>query len=439
MADVRKYPFQRPFELAILARLVTDPALVGKVGAHLDPARMPSADAQLAAAAALGYWRRLGRAPTPVALVQELRNLQESGQRTADDVQTVARALDEALEQAPADSVYVVEQVCGEARKEAMWSALDQGLQLYGQGRLDDIERLVARAGAIGRVDMDVGVDWAGSLAQRTDARKNRPEARRWGTGIVELDDLIRGGLAPGELGVFLAAPGGGKSTALVTVATHVMNLGGTVVYYSFEMSEADLIDRVDSAVTQVPIDQLRKYADHVDGAVQAWLKRSGGALVVKKFPARTTSVRDVRAHLQYLRAERSVCPTMLVFDYADKMASQDSARYEKDHQVVGAVYDEVRNLGEEFGCPTWTASQTNAEGDEAALAGGHHLARSREKWANMDVGVSINRTEAERANEQVRLHLFKCRYAADGQPIGPLRSDYGRGRLVALRRGADD
>lgn len=432
------YPFERAFELACLRQFLADPTVLSRVGTHVDAARFPSEDVRDAVTAVVAYWKRQGHAPTPVAVLQEARGWQEAGKRSADVVERVAATLDEAMEATPADGRYVVEQVCEAARKAALWKALDDGLRAYGQGRLDEVVEGVVRAGGIGQVDMDPGVDWAGSVVERTRRRVEHQEPPRWGTGIVDLDDMIRGGLSSGELGVFVAAPGAGKSTALVTAAVHAMNLGGTVVYYSFEMYESDIVDRIDSAVTMVPQDQLRKHAEHVQGAVEAWLKRCKGACVVKKFPARVTSTREVRAHLQHLRAARSIRPSVLVFDYADKMASENPARYEKDHQVVGAVYDEVRNLGEEFGCPVWTASQTNSEGDEAKVAGGHHVARAREKWANADVMVSINRTDEEKVQEQVRLHVIKCRYATDGVTIGPLRSDFARGRLVALDRRRD-
>lgn len=409
-----------------------------RVGAYLEPDRFPSEDVRDVARAVHGYWKRLGHAPTPVAVLQEARGWQEAGKSTAEVVARVASTLDDAMDSPAADGRYVVEQVCEQARKAALWRALDEGLKAYGQGRLDDVVLGIDRAGSIGKVDMDPGVDWSSSIGERTQQRVNHKEPPRWGSGIVDLDDVIRGGLSAGELGVFVAAPGAGKSTALVSVSVHAMNLGGTVVYYSFEMYESDIVDRIDSAVTMVPLDQLKRNAEHVQGAVESWLARCKGACVVKKFPARTTSARDVRAHLQYLRAARSIRPSVLVFDYADKMTSEDAARYEKDHQIVGAVYDEIRNLGQEFGCPVWTASQTNSEGDEAKVASGHHVARAREKWANSDVMVSINRTDEEKVNEQVRLHVIKCRYAADGVTIGPLRSDFGRGRLVALQRRED-
>ncbi len=432
----QKYAWVAAFELAVLRQLVADPIVLPKVGQYLDPARFPSEAGTRAAEVIVGYWKRIGRAPTATAALQEARRRQEDGKWDAEAVRSVAQVLDEAMEATPADSAYVIEQVCADARKEAVWKALDAGLLLHAQGRIDDIEKGIAAATRIGRVDMDPGLDWAASLDERTEHRVTRKEPPRWGTGVPELDDDLRGGLTAGELGVFVAPPGGGKSMALVGVTAHVMNLGGTVAYYSFEMSEPDIVDRIDSAVTGVPMQQLRQQAEDVKRRVDGWLRRCKGGCVVKKFAARVTSAKDVRAHLQYLRAERSVCPTVLVFDYADKMASSDGQRYEKDHQIVGAVYDEVRNLGAEFGCPAWTASQTNAEGDEAKVATGHHIARAREKWANADVMVSINRTEEEKQMEQVRLHIIKARYTVDGITIGPLRSDYGRGLIVA-RRGA--
>ena len=427
------YAFTPDFELAVLRQVVADPAVMARLGGHFEAERFPTPGVQLAFEAVLGYWKRIKKPPTSTAVLQEVRGWKEAGKR--DVVQQVAATLDAALEIIPTPSEYVIEQVSLEARTVAMWKALDEGTRYHGQGRLDEIERAITEANRIGRVDMDVGVDWVASLAERTVQRRTHKPPKRWGTGVVELDDLLRGGLSAGELGVVVAAPGAGKSTFLVTVTTHVMNLGGTVIYYSFEMNEPDLVDRIDSAATSVPMDELGRKADHVEREVKAWLDRCKGACVVKKFPARSTSTKEVRAHLEYLRADKGIAPTALVFDYADKMASADGQRYEKDHQIVGAVYDEIRNLGAEFSCPVWTASQTNAEGDEAKVAGGHHIARSREKWSNADVMISLNRTDDEKANEQIRFHIIKARYTADGITVGPLRSAYSQGRVVPLTR----
>lgn len=431
------YPFVRPFELALLRQLQADPSCLPRLSQYLEADRFPSEDLRLVVASLLAHYKRLGRVPTGTSILQEVRNQVDAGKLTAQQLEQAADCLEQAADCTPTSTEHVLEQVCQQARKRAVWSALDNGLRLYGSGQLDRVVAEMARADLIGRADQDPGLDLFGTAAERSDRRKNARPTPKWGTGIVEMDDVLQGGLAAGELGVAVGGPGSGKSTYLVGVATHTILQGGTAIYYSFEMAEQDLADRIDSNCTQIPINDLRRYADHVGPAMEAFWKRTGGCCIIKKFPARVTSCRDLRAHLQMLRATRSIVPSMLILDYPDKMASSEPARYEKDHQIVGAIYDEVRNLAAEFGCPAWGASQTNAEGDDAKVAGGGHVARAREKWANADVMFSINRTDDERQAEQVRLHMIKIRTQADGMTLGPLRSDYGRGQIVARTRQA--
>lgn len=432
--QIERYPFVRQFELACLRQLLADPACLPRTAPLLEPDRFPSEDCRRVGAALLAHYKRVGRVPTATGCLQEIRGQIDAGKLTDEDLASVAECLELAADCTPTSTEHVIEQLASQARKRAVWQALDQGLRLYAAGQLEKIAPAIMRADMVGRTGGSAGIDLFASAVERSEQRK-LPPPPRWGTGIVELDDVLLGGLAAGELGVVVGGPGSGKSMALIGIAVHTVLQGGTCVYYSFEMSEQDLADRMDSAITQVPINDLRKYADHVGRAMEGFWKRTKGCCIIKKFPARVTSCRDLRADLEEMRAARSIVPSVLVFDYPDKMTTENPARYEKDHQVVGAIYDEVRNLGADFGCPAWGASQTNAEGDEARVATGSHVARAREKYANADVMVSINRTDDEKQNEQVRLHMIKIRTQQDGQTLGPLRSDYGRGRVVAIGR----
>ena len=54
-------------------------------------------------------------------------------------------------------------------------------------------------------------------------------------TGITGIDNLLDGGLARGEIGVFLAPTGVGKSTVLTKVANTAYNLGFNVIQIFFE------------------------------------------------------------------------------------------------------------------------------------------------------------------------------------------------------------
>jgi len=57
----------------------------------------------------------------------------------------------------------------------------------------------------------------------------------RLATGIVPLDEMTNGGLAPGELMFIVAASGVGKSITCTSIAQSVMSRGGNVVYLTTE------------------------------------------------------------------------------------------------------------------------------------------------------------------------------------------------------------
>jgi KaiC/GvpD/RAD55 family RecA-like ATPase len=53
--------------------------------------------------------------------------------------------------------------------------------------------------------------------------------------GIPGIDNLLKGGLAKGELGVILAPTGVGKTTVLTKICNHAFNLGYNVLQIFFE------------------------------------------------------------------------------------------------------------------------------------------------------------------------------------------------------------
>lgn len=55
------------------------------------------------------------------------------------------------------------------------------------------------------------------------------------------------GGLGSGELGVFVAPAGIGKSMALVSIAAAAVEKGLNVIYYTLELAEGYVGSRFDS------------------------------------------------------------------------------------------------------------------------------------------------------------------------------------------------
>ena len=73
--------------------------------------------------------------------------------------------------------------------------------------------------------------------------------------GWQDIDDICRGGLGKGELGVVIAPTGAGKSMVLVHLGSQAVKLGKTVVHYTLELSDTVIASRYDSCITKIPLE----------------------------------------------------------------------------------------------------------------------------------------------------------------------------------------
>lgn len=430
------YPFTPEFEAAVMRQIVADPALLPRIAAHLRPERFRSPEIKIMAGCALAFYAKHERVPTPVVILQMVRELVEQGQHKLDVLTACALALEAGEEQAPADTDYVRGAILGEARKQAVWDALDAGLRDYKTGEFDRIAEQLAAASMIGKVDAAPGLDLGRGLEERTRERREGKQPARWGTGIGDLDDVIRGGLAAGELGVILGVPKAGKSQFMGQVALTTMAMGGTVVYYTLEMSEREVADRMDAAIARVPMRELVPKADFVQTAVGDWLAQRQAAFIVKQFPSYDTTVKDIDAHLQQGRSERSIVPSVVIVDSGD-LCSASRAR-DSMYEDLGAVYTEMKGLASRWQVPVWSASWAKREAVSKKIVTMADVADSFRKVAIADVGIAICATEEERQDGLVRLYVAFCRYATSGVIVGPFKTGFAEGRF-ARDPGADE
>lgn len=87
------------------------------------------------------------------------------------------------------------------------------------------------------------------------------------------LDELIGGGLSPGELGVVIAPPGGGKSMALVKFASTALLEGKKVVYYTLELSEEVVGQRFDACINDIRLKNVWDYPEHISEKLEDFAK----------------------------------------------------------------------------------------------------------------------------------------------------------------------
>ena len=424
------YPFTGDFQLSAMRRLLSDPLLLSRVAVHTKPERFANETVKLVLGEVVAHYKEHGEKANGVVVLQRLQFKVDEGKLTNDKVMEAALLMERADEMEPASSDYVQEVILAEARKAAMWDSLDQGLRNFRTGNYERIAELVDGAVRIGKVDASPGMDFGKGLRERTRRRKMGVTAPRLGTGIGALDDVIRGGLAAGALGTIIGAPKFGKSMALNTFAHHCLVHGGVVYYFSLEMGEQDLADRADAAMSGVPIEHLHKRADFVNETVEKDLADSGGQMIIKQFPSYKTTPADLEAHMQMLKLEHGLEPSLLIVDSADFCGASRASK-EGRYEDLGLVYSELRGIGVTWDIPVWTATWANRDSLSQKVVTMEGIAESFKKAGIADLGIAICGTEEERQSGLVRLYTAFCRFTQSGVILGPYHNNFEVGLLV--------
>jgi archaellum biogenesis ATPase FlaH len=267
----------------------------------------------------------------------------------------------------------------------------------YGQ-----VELLVKEAVQIG-LARDMGTDyWADPRGRLMGLKDKNGQVT---TGWESLDRKLFGGMNRGELNIFAAASGGGKSLFLANLGVNWALQGLNVVYITLELAEALVSMRIDSMLTGVGTREIFKNIDDVEMKVKMIGKKSG-MLQVKYMPSGKTA-NDIRAYLKEYEIKVGKKVDVLLVDYLDllmpigKKISAENL-FVKDKYVS----EELRNLAMEKQCVFVTAAQLNRSAVEEVEFDHSHISGGLSKIQTADnvIGIFTSRAMRERGRYQIQL-----------------------------------
>tara|TARA_R100001510_G_C7654614_1_gene213323 strand:- start:1872 stop:3248 length:1377 start_codon:yes stop_codon:yes gene_type:complete len=288
-------------------------------------------------------------------------------------------------------------------RKQKLKEAMIKSVPLLEKSSFDEIAKVINDAIKMGDPS-DFGYDYLKDFEKRFEIKARNPIT----TGWQDIDDLCRGGLGKGELGVVIAPTGAGKSMVLVHLGSQAVKLGKTVVHYTLELSDTVIAGRYDSCITKIPLSQLHSFKEEIYEQVQDM----DGVLIVKEYPTKSASSRSLRTHLEKLRM-RDIKPDMVIIDYGD-LLRPISGKSEKRHELE-SIYEEMRGLAQEFDCAVWTASQTNRSGLNAEVITMESISEAFNKCFVSDFIFSLSRTVEDKQSNTGRIFVAKNRNGPDG------------------------
>mgnify|MGYP001189270872 FL=1 len=324
----------------------------------------------------------------------------------------------------PGDLQYVKDRTLDFCKRQAFKEALEQAVDLVSDDKFESVVDLMKQAVSVG-MPHSVGHDFFEDM----EARFQEIIRITCPTGMASLDakDVLDGGLGRKELGVVVAPTGVGKSHWLVAMGAEAMKRGKNVVHYTFELSETAVGKRYDANLVGVNSNSIRENRD----LIEKFYKENDdlGGLIIKEYATRTASVSTLRNHIEKLKL-RGFVPSMVIIDYADIMRSSKS--YDSIRHELMLIYEELRQLSQDFNLPIWTASQSNRSGSGADVVGLENMSEAYGKAMVADCVITLARKPEEKASGFARLFVAKNRAGRDGL-IFPIKIDTATSRFTQL------
>jgi replicative DNA helicase len=308
------------------------------------------------------------------------------------------------------DMDYVKEMALDFCKRRALAGALESSLDLIENKKYEQIIGTVQKALLAGS-DRDVGHVYLDNLDKRMESIKRNPIPTPW----KQLNNIMGGGLASGELGVIMGTTGQGKSHSIVDIAQHVACQGFNVALYTLELSDIYVGKRLDARVSGVPFDDLCAHKEGVKKAIQENIK---GSIIIKSFPAKSITTLAIKNHINQLTL-RDKRPHLIIIDSGDLLKSSRS--YDQKRLEEESCYEEMRALAQELQLPIWSTCQSNREGLDVEVLTLKHVAESFGKAQISDFFLTMVRQKDNTHNSLGNFYVAKSRLGPDGMKFNIL------------------
>lgn len=238
--------------------------------------------------------------------------------------------------------------------------------------------KVIANRQSVGNMEsISLGMDKVFSMIEEN--RQKAGQLIGWDTGYDKLNEYTLG-FQPGELIILAARPGVGKSAFALNVARKMAsNTGANIAFFSLEMSTEQLIMRLLSTASNVPLSAIRKGELSDDDST----KLLGGRIMLDSLNiyldvTASTNVDDLKVQCRKLRREGKL--DFIVIDYLQLLSVHKTVKEngrEKSQSLNMSEYDKItyitRNLkllALELNIPILALSQLSRNPEKGNIKG---------------------------------------------------------------------
>jgi hypothetical protein len=391
--------YGQSYQSKVVASLISDVKFLEQVTEITKPAFFESQANQWIIGEVQNYFNEFRAVPTMEVFKIKVGDIEDKILK-----QTVVEQLKSVyLQVGSEDLPYVKKEYLTFAKNQKVKDALLKSVDLLKAGNYDKIIDTMMAASKVG-VENDLGLDYIDNFELiMEDVKRNSVS-----TGWEVIDELMDGGLGPGELGVVMAPSGIGKSWFLSKIACSAVQSGMNVLHYTLELSESYVGQRYTTILTGI---QTSEHKERKDEIVRK-IKNTPGRVRIKYYPPQFASAKTLSAHIEKLKAS-GFNPNLIIIDYADLLKS--GSNRDGLYAELGGIYEELRGLSGEMGIPIWTATQTNRAAIDHEVIQADSVGDSYKKVQTADFIMSVSRKTKDKLSNTGRIHIVKNRFGPDG------------------------
>lgn len=232
-------------------------------------------------------------------------------------------------------------------------------------------------------------------------------------TGIVGVDNLLKGGLGRGELAIVLAPTGTGKTTILTKFANTAYNCGFNVLQIFFEDNIGNIKRKHYTIWSNIAPDDQPEKKDEVMEIVTKKQKEAKGVLKLLKLQSSDVSISELKTKIRKMQSD-GLQFDLLVLDYIDCIAPEKSINSD-EWKGEGAIMRNLESMASEFELAIWTATQGSRDSISSEIVNTDQMGGSIKKAQIAHVILSIGKTIPQKEHNLATLTLLKSRIGKDG------------------------
>lgn len=407
--------FGSEFQIKCISGLVSDKTFIERISDILEPDSFETDAHKFIVKETISYFLEYKDLPTLAVFKVKVDSIENDllKQSVVDQLRLVYQKISDT------DLKYIKEQFLEFCKNQKIKNAIMESVDHLKSGQYDKIKHVVDIAMKAG-MERNIGHEYMVDIEKRMSQMARKTVKTNW----TEIDTLMDGGLAGGELGIITACAGSGKSWVLAKMGAEAMRQGKNVLHYTLELNENYVGLRYDACFTGIDFQNIRNNID----IVKKKIAEIPGKLIIKYFPIKTVSAHSLKLHAERIQTLGTKIDLIIV-DYADILRPSQSDRNSNSYSEAGGIYEELRGVAGELQVPIWSASQSNRAAMDEDIIQANNISDSYRKIMTADFVISLSRKMSDKQANTARFHVIKNRFGPDGVTF-PARMNAGCGDI---------